>query len=141
LKLCGMKFSSSSSSSGSRANHRLAVLEQQLQHPVLYAPTGQSAAGLAQLQRQHTASTSASSGMFAGKVVVITGAAKGIGEAAALAFAKEGAQLLITDLDASAAEDAVARCRAAGSPKAVALAGTPACCLRSPVLADLLGHS
>lgn len=59
----------------------------------------------------------------AGKVIVITGGAKGIGEAAALAFARQGASLLLTDLDAAAAEDAAARCRAAGSPKAVALAG------------------
>eukprot|EP00775_Hariotina_reticulata_P009784 gene9784-9942_t len=102
----------------SRAQHRLAVLEQQLQYSLNMACHVST-----QLQRQHTASTSASSGMFSGKVVVITGAAKGIGEAAALAFAREGAQLLITDLDASAAEDAANRCRVAGSPKAVALAG------------------
>jgi NAD(P)-dependent dehydrogenase (short-subunit alcohol dehydrogenase family) len=34
-----------------------------------------------------------------GKVVVITGAAKGIGKATALAFAKEGANLALIDLD------------------------------------------
>jgi short-subunit dehydrogenase len=52
-----------------------------------------------------------------------TGAAKGIGEAAALGFAKEGAQLLLTDLDAAAVEQAAARCRQAGSPKVAVLAG------------------
>eukprot|EP00882_Tetradesmus_deserticola_P010143 GHRQ01010718.1.p1 GENE.GHRQ01010718.1~~GHRQ01010718.1.p1 ORF type:complete len:273 (+),score=139.50 GHRQ01010718.1:416-1234(+) len=51
------------------------------------------------------------------------GAAKGIGEAAALGFAREGAQLLLTDLDAAAAEQAAARCRQAGSPKVAVLAG------------------
>eukprot|EP00882_Tetradesmus_deserticola_P010187 GHRQ01010764.1.p1 GENE.GHRQ01010764.1~~GHRQ01010764.1.p1 ORF type:complete len:278 (+),score=136.68 GHRQ01010764.1:553-1386(+) len=52
-----------------------------------------------------------------------SGAAKGIGEAAALGFAREGAQLLLTDLDAAAAEQAAARCRQAGSPKVAVLAG------------------
>jgi NAD(P)-dependent dehydrogenase (short-subunit alcohol dehydrogenase family) len=55
--------------------------------------------------------------MFAGKVIAITGAAKGIGEAAALAFAKRGAKLLLTDLDEAAVQAAAERCRAAGSPK------------------------
>ncbi|WIA16645.1 hypothetical protein OEZ85_013308 [Tetradesmus obliquus] len=82
------------------------------QHEQSVAPT---------LQRQPTAGNNA--GVFAGQVVVITGAAKGIGEAAALGFAKEGAQLLLTDLDAAAVEQAAARCRQAGSPKVAVVAG------------------
>ena len=39
---------------------------------------------------------------FTGKVVVVTGAAGGIGEAAARAFAKAGAKLVLVDRDASA---------------------------------------
>ena len=34
------------------------------------------------------------------KIVLITGAAKGIGRATALAFAREGAQLALLDIDA-----------------------------------------
>jgi 3-oxoacyl-ACP reductase-like protein len=92
----------------------MAVLEQQLtqqqHHEQLLLQLQPTAA---QQQNLHDPDSS----MFAGKVVVITGAAKGIGEAAALAFAKRGAQLLLTDLDAAAAEAAAERCRAAGSPK------------------------
>ena len=35
-----------------------------------------------------------------GKIVLITGAAKGIGRATALAFAREGARLALLDIDA-----------------------------------------
>jgi NAD(P)-dependent dehydrogenase (short-subunit alcohol dehydrogenase family) len=45
---------------------------------------------------------------LAGKVVLITGAAKGIGRATALAFAKEGAHLALLDID-KAELDAVAK--------------------------------
>lgn len=61
--------------------------------------------------------------MFSGQAVVITGAAKGIGEAAALQFARHGAQLLLTDLDKAAIEATAARCRQAGSPKVFTVAG------------------
>jgi NAD(P)-dependent dehydrogenase (short-subunit alcohol dehydrogenase family) len=39
-------------------------------------------------------------GLVAGKVVLITGAARGIGEATARLFAAEGARVLLTDIDA-----------------------------------------
>ncbi len=39
---------------------------------------------------------------FQDKVVIITGSASGIGRASALAFAREGAQVLIADIDAEA---------------------------------------
>lgn len=98
--------------SATAAQQRLAVLEQQLtQPPVL------------QMQPTAAAAAAADSNMFAGKVIVITGAAKGIGHAAALAFAQRGAKLLLTDLDQQAVQAAAEQCRAAGSPKVVALAG------------------
>jgi NAD(P)-dependent dehydrogenase (short-subunit alcohol dehydrogenase family) len=49
-----------------------------------------------------------------GKVVVITGGASGIGRAAALAFARQGARVVIGDIDISGAENTVAAIRHAG---------------------------
>ena len=48
------------------------------------------------------------SGRLAGKVALITGAAKGLGEADARLFASEGARVILTDVDEAAGE-AVAR--------------------------------
>lgn len=45
-------------------------------------------------------------GQFSGKAVLITGGATGIGRATALAFAEQGASVLIGDVDARAAETA-----------------------------------
>ena len=39
-------------------------------------------------------------GSFAGKVAFVTGAASGIGHAAALAFAREGASVVVADVAA-----------------------------------------
>ncbi len=54
-------------------------------------------------------------GRIEGKVAVITGAASGMGRATALRFAKEGAAIVLTDLNASGGEEAVAECAAAGA--------------------------
>ena len=53
-------------------------------------------------------------GRLAGKVAFITGAGKGIGQAAAVLFAEEGARLVVADVDAEAAKDTVARVEAVG---------------------------
>jgi 3-oxoacyl-[acyl-carrier protein] reductase len=49
------------------------------------------------------------------KVVVITGAARGIGRAIALAFAERGADVALVDRDAAVLEDARAACEAEGA--------------------------
>ena len=48
------------------------------------------------------------------KVVVITGPAKGMGRAVSLAFAAEGAKLVLTGRDVAAIEPVAAECRATG---------------------------
>jgi len=51
---------------------------------------------------------------FQDKVAVVTGAAKGIGEAAAIAFAREGASVAIVDIDRIAGENVATRIRDKG---------------------------
>lgn len=59
---------------------------------------------------------------LSGKSVVVTGAASGIGRAAALRFAAEGAEVVVADLNADGAESVVDEIRSAGGT-AVAVAG------------------
>ncbi|MBR7825390.1 glucose 1-dehydrogenase [Actinospica sp. MGRD01-02] len=51
---------------------------------------------------------------LSGKSVIVTGAASGIGRAAALRFAAEGAKVVVADLNAEAAEETVKLIDAAG---------------------------
>ncbi|WP_028222348.1 SDR family NAD(P)-dependent oxidoreductase [Paraburkholderia oxyphila] len=51
---------------------------------------------------------------FAGKVAFVTGGASGIGRAASLGFAREGASVAVVDLKAEAADETVALIEAAG---------------------------
>lgn len=57
---------------------------------------------------------------LAGKTVIITGAAGGLGRAFALGFAKEGANLVIADMNAAGAAETVALVEAEGA-KAIAV--------------------
>ena len=54
------------------------------------------------------------SGRLAGKVTIITGAARGQGRVAAETFAREGARLVLSDMDAPGLEEAAAFARKAG---------------------------
>ncbi len=54
-------------------------------------------------------------GRLAGKRIMVTGAAQGIGAALARAFHREGARLLLVDRDAALLEKTVAELEAAGA--------------------------
>ena len=54
------------------------------------------------------------SGLMMDKVVVITGGASGIGRATALAFAREGAKVVIGDVDIKGAHETIEAIRSNG---------------------------
>lgn len=53
-------------------------------------------------------------GQFNGKIALVTGAASGIGRASALAFAREGARVVVADLAADGGEETVRMIESAG---------------------------
>lgn len=59
---------------------------------------------------------------FDGKAVIVTGAASGIGLATAERFGREGARVVIADIDAAAASKAAATVKAKGAPDALGVA-------------------
>jgi len=53
-------------------------------------------------------------GWFSGKVALVTGGGAGIGRATALGFAREGAKVVVTDIDAPGGEETVAMIQSNG---------------------------
>ncbi|MBU2532949.1 MAG: SDR family NAD(P)-dependent oxidoreductase, partial [Alphaproteobacteria bacterium] len=61
-------------------------------------------------------------GMLAGKVALITGGARGIGRAAAVVFAREGASVAVSDLSVDGATETIELINASGG-QALSVAG------------------
>ena len=61
-------------------------------------------------------------GRLEGKVCVITGGGSGIGRASALLFAREGARVIVADVDRAGADETVKQIRVAGGTANVAIA-------------------
>ena len=60
---------------------------------------------------------------FKNKVVLVTGAGSGIGQAASLAFSREGAKVAVCDISPDAAEKTVVLIKAKATGKAIAIPG------------------
>src|SRR5260370_15931089 len=75
--------------------------------------------------------------MMTGKVVVITGGASGIGRAAALAFAREGARVVIGDVNVSGAESVVATIKNTGGEASCLLVDVT----KAADIQNMIGHA
>ncbi|KAG1659800.1 hypothetical protein FOA52_002136 [Chlamydomonas sp. UWO 241] len=91
----------------SSAERRLEVVTRQLTSGA-HDPSG------AACSQPCSGSSSCCAKQLAGQVAIITGAGKGIGEAAAKLLASQGAAIVVCDLDAAAAETVVGAITAAG---------------------------
>ncbi|GAA5869568.1 hypothetical protein JCM8547_001523, partial [Rhodosporidiobolus lusitaniae] len=79
-------------------------------------------ARLSSLSSHLSSSSSAQGPLLAGQVAVVTGAAQGIGKACAVLFAKEGARVVVSDLDEGKAQAVVDEIKKTGG-EAIAVGG------------------
>jgi len=97
------------------AQRRLIQIAQHLKtapYPSLYSAAASSV----------TSATSQKNGLLNGQVAIITGSGQGIGEACALLFAREGAKVVVTDLDEAKAVRVAQQITSAGG-SAIAVPG------------------
>jgi len=73
-----------------------------------------------------------------GKTAIVTGSGRGIGQAIALKLAREGAKLMVNDLDAGPAEETIAKIRALGSDARSCLGDVTAADFGTRIVKDTL---
>jgi len=73
-----------------------------------------------------------------GKVAIVTGSGRGIGQAIAMKLASDGARVIVNDLDAAPAEETIDRIRQAGSEAAACLGDVTAPDFGSRIVATAL---
>jgi len=78
---------------------------------------------------------------FTGQVVVLTGAARGIGRGAAEAFAAAGARVYVVDVDAAAGEEAVRAIRERGGQAAFVAADLTSAAQVARAFAHIVGEA
>jgi len=73
-----------------------------------------------------------------GKIAIVTGSGRGIGQAIALKLAREGARIMVNDLDAAPAEETIAKIRALGSEAKSCLGDVTAADFGTRIVKDTL---
>lgn len=73
-----------------------------------------------------------------GKTAIVTGSGRGIGQAIALKLAREGAKIMVNDLDAAPAEETIAKIRALGSEAKSCLGDVTAADFGTRIVKDTL---
>jgi 3-oxoacyl-[acyl-carrier protein] reductase len=73
-----------------------------------------------------------------GKVAIVTGSGRGIGQAIALKLSREGAKVIVNDLDAGPAEETIAKIRALGSDARSCLGDVTAADFGTRIVKDTL---
>ena len=81
-----------------------------------------------------------STGMFQGEAALVTGAGNGIGRAMALALAREGARLLLAEVDAARGEEALSAVRAAGGTAELVLSDLSVRGAAESLVAEAIGR-
>lgn len=94
--------------------HRVARIVSQIS-PSVSSSTSSSASGMLAAVSPVTGAAAIPIGrILDGQVAIITGSGQGIGAAAALLFAQQGARVVVTDIDAAKSQAVVDQIKAAG---------------------------